>query len=78
MLWIKVIYGRTPVTRTLKRNKKHFESAGNSSYQGKFQGNFDQGKENLVQVSGKFELLESESSRFYYDTVISTVQTLHS
>lgn len=35
---------RTPLTRTLKGNEKQL--AGNSSYQGKFQRNFDQGKGN--------------------------------
>jgi len=39
---------RTPLTRTLKGNEKQL--AGNSSYQGKFQRNFDQGKGNLVRV----------------------------
>ena len=34
----------TPVTRTLKGNEKQVELAGNSSYQGKFQWNFDQRK----------------------------------
>ena len=29
-------YSRTPVTRTLKGNRKQFKLAGNSSYQGKF------------------------------------------
>ena len=32
----------------------------NLSYQGKFQWNFDQGKGNLVQVSGELELSEFE------------------
>ena len=49
-------YSITPVTRTLEGNEKQFELAGNSSYRGKFQENFDQGKENLVRVSGEFEL----------------------
>ena len=53
-------YSRTPVTRTLEGNEKQFELAGNSSYRGKFQGSFYQGKGNLVRVSGEFEL-----SRFY-------------
>ena len=44
------------VTRTLRENEKQFELVGNSSYQGKFKGNFDQEKENLVRVSGEFEL----------------------
>ena len=35
---------RILVTRTLKGNEKQFELAGNSSYRGKFQWNFDQGK----------------------------------
>ena len=43
-------------TRTLKENEKQFELVGNSSYQGKLKGNFDQEKENLVRVSGEFEL----------------------
>ena len=29
-------YSRTPVTRTLKGNEKHFELMGNTSYRGKF------------------------------------------
>ena len=61
-------YSRTPVARTLKGNKKQFESEGNSSSQGKFQWNFDQGKENSVRVSGEFELSEFELSRFYCGT----------
>ena len=40
------------------------ELAGNSSYRGKFQWYFDQGKGNLVRVSGEFELSEFEFSRF--------------
>ncbi len=32
----------------------------NSSYRGKFDPNFDQGKRNLVRVSGVFELSEFE------------------
>ena len=56
---------RTPVTRTLKGDEKEFEFTGNSNYQGKFQRNFDQGKGNLVRVSGEFELSEFELSRFY-------------
>ena len=32
----------------------------NSSYRGKFQGNFDQGKVNLVRVSQEFELSKFE------------------
>ena len=55
----------TPVTRTLKGNEKLFELAGNSSYRCKFQWNFDQGKGNLLWVSGEFELSEFELSRFY-------------
>ena len=43
------------------QGKEQFELVRNSSYRGKFQWNFDQsGKENLVRVSGEFEL-----SRFY-------------
>ena len=53
-------YSRTPVTRPLKGNEKQFELAANSSYRGKFQGNFDQGKGNLVRVSG--ELVEGHPS----------------
>ena len=34
-------YRRTPVTRTLKGNVRQFELAGNSSYRGKLQRNFD-------------------------------------
>ena len=54
-------YSRPPVTRTLKGgggrgNEKQFELAGNSSYRGKLQRNCDQGKGNLVRVSGEFEL----------------------
>ena len=48
----------------MKENEKQFELAGNSSYRGKFQWNFDQGKGNLVQVSREFELSEFELSRF--------------
>ena len=42
----------------MKGNEKQFELAGNSSYWGNFQWNFDQGKGNLVPVSGEFELSE--------------------
>ena len=38
---------------------------GNSSYWGKLQWNFDQGKGNWVQVSGEFELSKFELSRFF-------------
>ena len=59
-------YSRTSVTwLTLKRNKKQFEWAGNFSYWGKFQWNFDQGKGNIVWLSGEFEWSEFELSRFY-------------
>ena len=40
------------------------------SHRGKFQGNFDQGKENLVRFSGEFKLSEFELSRFYYRRLI--------
>ena len=53
-------YSGTPVTRTLKGNEKQFELARNSNYRGTFQGNFYEGKGNLVRVSREFEL-----SRFY-------------
>ena len=53
------------VTRTLKRNEKLFKVVGNSSYWGKFQWNFDQGKGNWVQVSGEFELSKFELLRFF-------------
>ena len=49
-------YGKTPVTQTLKGNEKQLELAGNSCYHGKFSKNADQGKGNLVQVRGEFEL----------------------
>jgi len=54
------VCSRTPVTRTLKGDEKEFEFAGNSNYR----GNFDQGKGNLVRVSGEFELSDFELSRF--------------
>ena len=38
---------------------------GNSGYRRKFNSNIDQGKTNLVRVSGKFELSEFGLSRFY-------------
>ena len=63
-MWKFSIYRRTPVTQTLKGNKKEFGFAGNSSYWGKFQWNFDQGKGNLVRVSREFELSEFALSRF--------------
>ena len=59
------MYSRTPVTRTLKGNKKQFELAG--SIEKKKNNNFpccsyifNQGKGNSVRVSGKFELSEFE------------------
>ena len=61
VVWVLLVYSRTPVTRTLKGNEKQFELAENSSYQGNFQWNFDQGKGNC----GEFELSEFELSRFY-------------
>ena len=48
-----------------ERNEKQFKLAGNLSYRGKFQGNFDQGKGNLVWVRGEFELSEFIISRVY-------------
>ena len=57
-------YSKTPVTRlTLKRNKKQFEWERNLSYCSKFQWNFDQGKGNIVRVSGEFEWPEFKLSR---------------
>ena len=53
------------VTRTLKRNEKLFKVVGYSSYWGKFQWNFDQGKGNWVQVSGELELSKFELLRFF-------------
>ena len=44
------------VTRTLKGNEKQFELVRNSSYRSKFHWHFDQGKQNLVRVSGELEL----------------------
>ena len=64
LMWKCSMYSRTPVTQTLKGNKKQFKLAGNSSYRGKFQWNFDQGKGNFVQVSREFKLSEFEPSRF--------------
>ena len=52
-----MVNSRILVTRTLKGNVKQFELAGNSSYRGKFQWNFDQGKGNLYQ----FELAGNSS-----------------
>ena len=37
-----------------------YKNQKNSSYRGKFQWNFDQGKGNLVRVSREFELTELE------------------
>ena len=45
----------------MKGNEKQFELAGNSSYRGKFQWNFDQRKGNLVRE--EFELSELEFLR---------------
>ena len=59
------VHSRTWVTRTLRGNEKQFELAGNVSYQGKFQWNFDQGKGHLGRVSGEFKLSQFELSRFY-------------
>ena len=39
ILW--QFYSRTPVSRTLKGNEKHFALAGNWSYRGRFQWHFD-------------------------------------
>ena len=59
-------YSKTPVTRlTLKRNKKQFEWERNLSYCSKFQWNFDQGKGNIVRVSGEFEWPEFKLRRVY-------------
>ena len=63
ILFIK--YSRTPVTRTLK-GKKQFEVVRNSGNRGKFQWKYcDQGKGNLVQVSGDFTLSKFKLLRFY-------------
>ena len=48
----------------MKGNENQFELAGNSSYRGKFQRNFDQGKGNLGQVSRELELSKFKLSRF--------------
>ena len=58
-------YSRTPVTQTLKQNKKRWELAGNSSYRGKFQWNCDQEK-GKFKANEEFELSEFELSRFYF------------
>ena len=51
LMWKCSMYSRTPVTQTLKGNKKQFELAGNSSYRGKFQWNFIKGKEILFKLA---------------------------
>ena len=51
-------YSITQVSQTLKGDEKQFWVRGNLSYRAKFQWNFDLGKENLVPVSGEFELSE--------------------
>ena len=58
-----VCYSRTPVTRTLMGNEKKFELLRNSSYQSKFQWNWDQGKGNLIRV---IEVLLYMYSSFMY------------
>ena len=74
------MYSRNSGTRTLKGNEEQFELAGNSGYRGKFQWRFDQGKWNIVRVSGAFELSELELTglyciypKFSEDCVISTI-----
>ena len=61
------MYSRTPVTRTLKGSEKQFELRGiRVNPPGNFQwSDFDQGKRNLVRVSGEFELSEV----LLYDTL---------
>ena len=51
-------YSITHVSQTLKGDEKQFWVRGNLSYRAKFQWNFDLGKENVVPVSGEFELSE--------------------
>ena len=51
-------YSITQVSQTLKGGKKQVWVRGNLSYRAKFQWNFDLGKENLVPVSGEFNLSE--------------------
>ena len=43
-----------PVTLALKKQKNSSSLSGEFELSGKFQGNFDQGKANLVRVSGEF------------------------
>ena len=59
------MYSRNSGTRNLKGNEEQFELAGNSGYRGKFQWRFDQGKWNIVRVSGAFELSELELTGLY-------------
>ena len=56
------IYRTTPVTWTLKGNKKQFE--------GRFQWNLDEGNRNLVQVSEELKLSEFKLSGFFCIIII--------
>ena len=56
------IYRTTPVTWTLKGNKKQFE--------GRFQWNLDEGNRNLVQVSKELKLSEFKLSGFFCIIII--------
>ena len=75
VVWVLLVCSRTTGTQTLKGNEKQFELAGNSSYQGKFQWNFDQGRENW----GELELSEFEFSRFYciFNLLYHVIRWLH-
>ena len=59
------IYRATPVSWTLKGNKKTVQVRGNVSFWGKFQWTFDEGNGNLVQISKDWKLSEFELSGFY-------------
>ena len=65
---LAIITLENPGNLNCEGKRKTFRVSEISSYRGKFQWNFDQGKEKLVRVSREFELSELELSGFYCST----------
>ena len=63
-----IITVENPGNSNCEGKRKTVRVSENSSYRGKFQWNFDQGKEKLVRVSGESESSEFELSGFYCST----------
>ena len=65
---LAIITVENPGNSNCEGKRKTVLVSENSSYRGKFQWNFDQGKEKLVRVSGESESPEFELSGFYCST----------